>query len=116
MPSEETQHARLRELMDSMSGWGAMIYLHKRGDVAFLTPIVPELRGYEIVAAAPADNVYDVWRDGEMVLGDMSKSDVGHWLLEQRPPVTDREMRTQTSQWAEDTLRHFGIAPKEAGG
>lgn len=106
--NEHEQHRRLRELMQDTAGWGAFLFLHRTGDVAFITPIVPALRGYEIVAASP-DGTYDVWRDGqEFVESSLSRSEMATWLADRMPP--DVEMTgANLVRWTEETFDHYGI-------
>lgn len=114
MTPEIEQQARLGKVTAVASGFGAMLYIDRPGDVSFLAPIAPELRGIEIVSASPAradGKDYDIWHQPEsgppkMVESDMTLKEVVDWL--RQTAHTDEEIMANGAQWAEDTLKFYG--------
>ena len=108
--NEREQRKRLEALVQDTAGYGALLYLAWPGDVAFLTPVAPNLRGYEVVAADP-NGMYDIWRGGRMVQVGLNRSQAATWLAERMPP--ESEVEQNIVRWTEDTLRYYGIPERQ---
>lgn len=111
----ELQRARLRLLLVAASNegskpatcnYGAMLLLDQPGDVAFLAPIFPEIRGCEIVSA-DRDGSYDVWKGGRMIECSLNREQMIAWLQKYARP--DAEVMANAKRWTEDTLQYYGI-------
>lgn len=95
--------------MKAATGWGAMLYLERDGDVPFLAPLVPELHGFEIVSAAPGKygQDYDVWRRGRMVRANQTLDEIIDWM---RPFARDDdELKASLAKWAEAVCNYYGL-------
>jgi hypothetical protein len=97
--------AGLKALMQDTGGWGVLLLFHPPGDVPFLTPVVPKLRGYEIVASPTG--TYDLWQNGCMRRSGLTKPQVQAWLAKRTPP--DPEFEAKVALWTEQTLDHYGV-------
>lgn len=106
------QRKRLQRIADKASGWGVLIYMERPGDVAFLVSIVPELRGYEIVSAAPVEGGrdYDIWKDGHMIKVNQTLKQVERFL--KKYAKSDEELMANAKAWVEATFALYGIKPK----
>jgi hypothetical protein len=121
----EQQRKRLEALLDFATSptvghcnFGAMVYLSALGDVAFLAPIAPELRGIEIVSASPVrtdGKIYDIWkRTGnpsqfwKLLRADLTAADVVTWLQSQCQH-TEAEYLQRGQQWLEDVFHFYQI-------
>src|SRR5262245_56215471 len=103
--------------------YGAMVYLEPLGDVSFLAPIAPELRGIEIVSASPRRDDgrnYDIWKrgrhsglPGKLLMSDLTVVEVIGWLQAQCHH-TESEYFANAAQWLEDVLVFYGIPRRGA--
>jgi len=103
-PMVEAMRAGLRELMNDTADWGVLLYFQYAGDVPFLTPIRPALRGVEIVYE-PLTETYDLWRKGRLMQPSLTLSQVGLYL---RGPI-GTELEQHVAQWTEETLDYYGV-------
>ena len=104
---EQAQIERLERLAQDTAGWGVLILMRPPGDVAFLAPIAPDLRGYEIVAADP-NGKYDLWRNGSMEHADWTVTQVSDWLR-QHTPSDEEELKAALPGWVEDVMRYYNV-------
>jgi hypothetical protein len=112
--ADGSQRKRLQMLAQTASGWGVMLFIHRPGDVAFLAPIYPEFRGYEIVSADRA-GTYDIWRDGHLTDDHSLTLDaVCEWLRSKTQIRTDEGIKARVVEWTEETLRYYQIAERPA--
>jgi hypothetical protein len=102
------QKRRLLALVQDIAGWGVLIYISTPGDVDALVPIVPQLAGYEIVAASTDPDVYDIWVDDGVWAADWRRSDVAEWLARHTPP--DSVLEAHAAEWASAVFERYGIA------
>ena len=102
----EKMLASLRALVEDTADWGVMILMHYQGDVPFLTPIVPKLRGWEIVANP--HGTYDLWKNDKPKRMNLSKPQVQAWFAKHTPP--DQKLEEHVVRWTEQTLKHYGVA------
>lgn len=120
-PGASGQRKRLIRLLEFATdptpgkcNFGAMIIMSPPGDVCFLAPIAPELRGVEIVAASsPCDDGkdYDIWMRGSrkgMVESNLTAAQVVDWLNE-RGRHSEAEYIANGAAWTEDALRFYGV-------
>jgi len=115
------QEARLRRLLEfgtsstaGVMNYGAMIYMERPGDVAFLAPIAPNLRGIEIVSAsAPAGDGkdYDIWKGNRILATNLTAAEVFGWLAK-KGSYTEAVYRKNAGKWAEEVLLAYGVRPK----
>ncbi len=115
------QEARLKRLLefgtsatDGVMNYGAMIYIARPGDVAFLAPIAPNLRGIEIVSASEPKGDgkdYDIWKGKRIVATDLTAAEVFEWLAKQGS-YTEATYRKNAGKWAEEALIFYGVRPK----
>jgi hypothetical protein len=116
--TDKEQRARLQKLMDYATSptpghcnFGAMLLLSPQGDVSFLAPIAPELRGVEIVAASPdrADGrIYDIWKNHHLAKPDLSMAEVVTWL-NQQCQHSESDYLANGKKWLEDVFRYYRI-------
>lgn len=106
---EKEMRKDLLALLEDSAGWGVMVYLQYPGDVPFLAPITPELRGLEIVVDRGR---FDLWRDGDLVRPGLSKAELVEYV-QSRTPQDDATLKANVGQWAEETMQYFGIPRKE---
>lgn len=110
------QRKRLETLAQAAKGWSAMLFIHRPGDVAFLAPVYPEFRGYEIVSADQA-GTYDIWLNGHLTdRHSLTLDAVCAWLRSITQIRTDEEVKAHVAEWAEATLRHYGMKPQTEKG
>lgn len=106
------QRERLQRLANEAGGWGVLIYMERSGDVAFLAPIYPELRGVEIVSAIPqpGGKDYDLWKNGQPLKFNQTLAQVGRFL--KKYAKSDEELKANAEDWVKATFRYYGITPK----
>jgi hypothetical protein len=107
---EEAELARLERVVKDTAGWSILLYMWPPGDVQFLAPLVPELRGYEIVAADP-NGGYDLWREGDLERTDLTLTELSEWLRRSTPP--DDVIIAEGAGWVEELFAYYGV-PKLA--
>lgn len=120
MPNAKDQRERLKQFLefatDSTPGkcnFGAMLLFSPPGDVTFLAPIAPELRGVEIVSASPLrddEKDYDIWKCGRPAKLNLTASEVLDWLGK-RCRRSEAEYVANGGTWTEDTLHFYGAKP-----
>jgi len=108
----EKMFAGLRELMEDTAGWGVLVLMQWQGDVPFLAPVTPKLRGWEIVS--DGGGKYDLWKDGSMRRYGLTKPQVQAWLAQRMP--SERKFEEKVVLWTQQTLDHYGVARKKVGG
>jgi hypothetical protein len=118
MKTTEEQRASLRLLVAFATSpvvghcnFGVMLMLSPDGDVSFLAPIAPELRGVEIVSPYPPKDdgkEYDIWKRGHLVQTYLSASEVVEWLNSQCRH-SEAEYVQHGRNWAEDALRFYAV-------
>jgi hypothetical protein len=118
MKTLDQQCASLRNLLafatnptPGVCNFGAMIQIARPGDVVFLAPIAPELRGVEIVSATPGHD-YDIWRRTTIsppmpIKTNLTAPEVVEWLLSQCQH-TESEYMQHGANWLEATLEYYG--------
>jgi hypothetical protein len=94
--------------------FGAMVFFNLPGDVAFLAPIAPELRGVEIVSpSAPRDDGRDfsIRRRGQpikMIKHDLTAAEVVTWL-NQQCQHTEADYLRNGEAWATSVMQFYGV-------
>lgn len=121
IPGAFDQRERLKRFLefatdnrDGYCNFGAMLIVSRPGDVDFLAPIAPELRGIEIVSASPScedGKDYDIWRHGKMIRSDLTMAEILEWLRS-KSSHSEAEYTANGAAWAEDALRFYGIKPR----
>ena len=104
------ERARLERVFKDTADWVLLVYMERPGDVAFLTPIVPTLRGWEIVAADP-NGGYDLWHEGDLKQVNLTLTEVSEWLRRHTPP--EAVVLAEGARWLEDTFIYYRV-PKRA--
>jgi hypothetical protein len=101
-----SQRSRLERVIQDTAGWGALVYRERRGDMCTLRPIVPLLRGYEIVSPEP--DRYDIWqcRPQRLIETDLTLLGVTAWLRAGTPPMAF--LLAHGARWAEETFQAMG--------
>lgn len=95
--------------------YGAMLLLSRPGDVAFLAPVAPELRGIEIVSAlsSEGDNKdYDIWRNGNLYKTPLTAGEVLE-LLNSQCQHAEADYMRHIQRWAQDTLIYYGVPNRD---
>lgn len=82
MTDDKERYERLRALKDG-GGYGILCILQRPGDVPFAVSPVPELVGYEICAAP--EGLYDIWKDGSLVISGQTTQQIKDWIKEKTP-------------------------------
>lgn len=121
--TKEEQKASLEKFMAFATSptpghcnFGAMVFMESRGDVSFLAPIHPKLRGVEIVAASPPKSTgkdYDIWRGRNLVAPDLTMVEVLAWLSQKVPSLTERDIYDNGRRWLEDVMKYYRV-PKRS--
>ena len=80
--------------------YGVLLYVERPGDVSSLVPVFPELRGYDIVCATGA---YDVWFNGIMTSDcDLTIDQMCQWLMKYQR--SDEDVMANVALWTQDVL------------
>lgn len=118
--TEQQQRDSLRLLLEygtnpvpGTTNYGAMILLSPPGDVAFLTPIAPELRGIEIVSVY--GERYDIWqRDAENwdepqpLELQFTAAEVFDWISH-RCQRTEADYMAHGQSWLKDVFEFYKV-------
>lgn len=111
MPSENQQRDRLFALKDR-KGYGILVIIRCRGDVVVAASPVPELVGYEIVAASP-ECVYDIWKDGNLATPNQTKEQIQDWIHKHTPEwlyddsTPTKQQKRLVQSWTRDFMRRY---------
>lgn len=105
------QRERLLSIVEQCKDWGVLVLLEPPGDVSFLTPIAPALRGYEIVCADQDGSTFDVWRRKKTSMKpwkfSMPLSELQTWLQDNSP--SEQEYTQHCAEWTADTLQFYKV-------